>query len=269
VSEGRRLFKNIQRFILHLLTTNVAEVILLIVGLAFKDENGVSVFPLSPLGVLWVNMLTSSPPAFGLGLEPAESNLMKMPPHSTKDGAFTWPVIVDTFSYGIAMGATNLLNFVLVVYAAGNDSLGVDCNKSSGSDCGNVFRARSTVFVTLIFQILLYAFELKSFDRSVFSINPGRPFYKDIWANQTLFWAVVAGMISVVIPVYIPKFNTRVFYQQGIGWEWGLVVGMSIVFVAWCELWKFVRKPLYKAAGWWQEMVIVERPNGKESEKVV
>lgn len=57
VREGRRLFLNIQRFILHLLTTNVAEVLLLIVGLCFIDDDGVSVFPLSPIAVLWVNMV--------------------------------------------------------------------------------------------------------------------------------------------------------------------------------------------------------------------
>ncbi|KAG5342353.1 hypothetical protein C0989_002826 [Termitomyces sp. Mn162] len=126
VQEGRRLFLNIQRFILHLLTTNVAEVVLLIVGLCFIATDGnTSVFPLSPLAILWVNMvresnvdnfnisegmqLTSSPPAFGLGLERAPADLMKRPPHSIKDGVFTWPVIIDCLSYGIMMGATCLV----------------------------------------------------------------------------------------------------------------------------------------------------------------
>lgn len=48
VEEGRRMFDNIQRFVLHLLTSNVGEVILLICGLGFQDSRGFSVFPLSP-----------------------------------------------------------------------------------------------------------------------------------------------------------------------------------------------------------------------------
>ncbi|KAL0948852.1 hypothetical protein HGRIS_008973 [Hohenbuehelia grisea] len=247
VTEGRRIFINIQRFILHLLTTNVAEVVLLIVGLSFIDENGTSVFPLSPLGVLWVNMITSSPPAFGLGLEKAPADLMKRPPHSVKDGAFTWPIIFDTFAYGIVMGATCLLNFVIVVYGRGDSNLGQDCNKkSAGAECDLVFRARSTVFATLIFEILLYAFVLKSLDRSVFNLTPGRAFYRDWWQNKVLFWSVVFGMASVVLPIYIPGFNTNVFYQRGIGWEWGLVIGMTVVFVVFSEMWKLARKPLYR-----------------------
>jgi len=59
IGDGRRIFDNIQRFVLHLLSVNIGEVILLVVGLAFIDEVGQSVFPLSPLAVLWINMITS------------------------------------------------------------------------------------------------------------------------------------------------------------------------------------------------------------------
>ncbi|PPR03337.1 hypothetical protein CVT24_012577 [Panaeolus cyanescens] len=246
VREGRRLFTNIQRFILHLLTTNVAEVVLLIVGLCFIDENGMSVFPLSPIGVLWVNMLTSSPPAFGLGLEKASPDLMRRPPHNIKDGVFSWPVIIDCIAYGIVMGGVCLMSFVIVVYGKGNGNLGADCNHHATAVCETVFRARSTTFATLIFTISLYGLELKSFDRSLFSLNPGVFFVKDLMANPVLLWSAIGGMVSVVLPIYIPGFNNRVFYQRGIGWEWGIVVGMSVVFLVWCELWKFARRPLYK-----------------------
>ncbi|KAL1705443.1 hypothetical protein EV121DRAFT_203537 [Schizophyllum commune] len=246
VSEGRRIFTNIQRFILHLLTTNVAEVVLLIVGLVFIDRDDMSVFPLSPLGVLWVNMLTSSPPAFGLGLEAAYPDLMKRPPHPMKQGVFTWPIIIDTVVYGIVMGATCLASFVIVVYGRGNGELGSQCNHAESDECHLVFRGRSTVFATLIFEILLYALELKSFDRSMFALTPGRAFWKDWWANKVLLGSVVIGMATVVLPIYVPGFNSHVFYQTAIGWEWGIVIGMSLVFVASCELWKIARRGLLR-----------------------
>lgn len=89
IEEGRRMFDNIQKFILHLVTSNVGEVVLLICGLGFQDQLGFSVFPLSPLSILWINMLTSSFPAFGLGREKAASDILQRPPHSTKKGVFT------------------------------------------------------------------------------------------------------------------------------------------------------------------------------------
>lgn len=48
IEEGRRLFDNIQKFVLHLLATNVIQVTVLLLGLVFKDDEGISIFPLSP-----------------------------------------------------------------------------------------------------------------------------------------------------------------------------------------------------------------------------
>ena len=59
VEEGRRMFDNIQKFILHLLAENIAQACTLLIGLAFKDGSGLSVFPLSPVEILWVIMITS------------------------------------------------------------------------------------------------------------------------------------------------------------------------------------------------------------------
>ena len=101
IREGRRMFDNIQKFVLHLLTSNVGEVILLIAGLGFQDESGFSVFPLSPLQILWINMLTSSFPAFGLGREKAASDIMRRPPHDHKMGVFTWQIVTDMLVYGL------------------------------------------------------------------------------------------------------------------------------------------------------------------------
>ena len=49
VEEGRRIFDNIQKFVLHLLSQNIAQACTLLIGLAFKDGSGFSVFPLSPV----------------------------------------------------------------------------------------------------------------------------------------------------------------------------------------------------------------------------
>ncbi|KAK7443736.1 hypothetical protein VKT23_015518 [Stygiomarasmius scandens] len=256
IREGRRMFDNIQRFVLHLLSVNIAEVIVLVLGLAFIDNTGQSVFPLSPLAVLWINMITSGPPAFGLGLEKAALNVMTRPPHSIKAGIFTWPVIIDCFAYGLILGAASMASFVAVVWGRYDGDLGHDCNRGVNADvCEIVFRGRSTVFATMIFCILFYAWELKSLDRPLFNMTPGQPFWVDLWANQVLFWSVVLGIASVPITVYVPGLNTQVFYQRGITWEWGIVVGMTIFFIIACELWKV----LVRSKSWYANI-------GKERE---
>ncbi|KIX01606.1 potassium/sodium efflux P-type ATPase, fungal-type [Rhinocladiella mackenziei CBS 650.93] len=253
VEEGRRMFDNIQRFVLHLLTSNVGEVILLICGLGFQDESGFSVFPLSPLQILWINMLTSSFPAFGLGREKASPDVMERPPHDNKKGVFTWELITDMLVYGTIQGTCCLMTFVFIVYGPGRDGLGVDCNRHYSDSCDVVFRARAAVFAELTWLILISAWEFKAMRRSMFKINPhdtrAFPFFADIWENQFLFWSVVIGAVSVFPAVYIPGLNTSVFKHRGISWEWAPAIVCVFVFVSGMEAWKYIKR----ATGWFKE----------------
>ena len=248
IEEGRRMFDNIKKFILHLLTSNVGEVILLIVGLGFQDAAGSSVFPLSPLQILWINMLTSSFPAFGLGREKASSDIMQRPPHDNKRGVFTTQIIVDMIVYGTIMGACTLLTFVIIIYGPGNGELGFDCNRGYSESCNVVFRARASVFAELTWLILMSAWEFKSLRRSMFSLDPATsesskfPFFKDIYANKFLFWSVIIGALSVFPVVYIPGLNTKVFKHTGITWEWALSFGAVFIFVLGVEAWKATKR---------------------------
>jgi Na+-exporting ATPase len=62
IEEGRRTFDNIKKFVLHLLAENIAQACTLLIGLAFKDGSGLSVFPLAPVEILWIIMITSGFP---------------------------------------------------------------------------------------------------------------------------------------------------------------------------------------------------------------
>jgi potassium/sodium efflux P-type ATPase len=257
IREGRRMFDNIQKFVLHLLTSNVGEVVLLIAGLGFQDGSGQSVFPLSPLQILWINMLTSSFPAFGLGRERASSDIMRRPPHNIKFGVFTPQILVDMVVYGTLMGTCTLLTFVIVVYGVYDGRLGSDCNRTYQTDnyessCEPVFRARAAVFAELTWLILISAWEFKSIRRSMFRLDPASnsrfPFFKDVFENRFLFWAVLIGALSVFPSVYIPYLNTRVFKMVGITWEWGLAFGSIFVFVFGIEMWKWLKR----SKGWFE-----------------
>lgn len=82
IEEGRRMFDNIQKFILHLLAENIAQACTLLIGLVFKGDDGFSVFPLSPVEIMWVIMITSGLPDMGLGFEIATPGILERPPQS-------------------------------------------------------------------------------------------------------------------------------------------------------------------------------------------
>ncbi|KAB8337256.1 hypothetical protein FH972_021558 [Carpinus fangiana] len=249
VREGRRLFDNIQKFLLHLLVSNIAQVILLLCGLAFKDSTGASVFPLSPLEILWVNLITSSFLAIGLGLEQASADIMRRPPRDPRGaGVFTRELITDKCVYGVCMGALCLVAFASVAYGPGRGQLGAGCNDGYNASCDVTFRARATAYATLTALLLVTAWEVKHFTRSLFALDPARfgagpvAACRAVWANRFLFWAVVAGFVVMFPVIYLPEVDVLVFKHKAIGWEWGVVAGCFVAYVACVELWKSVKR---------------------------
>ncbi|KAK9456948.1 hypothetical protein V1511DRAFT_495743 [Dipodascopsis uninucleata] len=248
VEEGRRMFDNIQKFVLHLLSANVAEVILLVIGLAFKDDDGLSVFPLAPLQILWINMITSPGPAFGLSLEPASDDIMERPPHDTKKGVFPWEIILDTMIYGFLMGACLLMSFTIIVYGHGDGNLGYECNSNYNDSCHLVFKARAAMFSQLTWLILISAWEFKSIRRSMFRLSKSSehkfPFFRDMYANKFLFYSVLLAAVSVFPVMYIPGLNDKVFKMKPITWEWSLLAAVMIIYVCGIELWKMMKRKM-------------------------
>lgn len=251
VEEGRRMSENIQKFVLQLLAENVAQAIYLMVGLCFIDRDGVSVFPLAPVEVLWIIVVTSCFPAMGLGLEKASVDVMEKPPKDAKAVVFTWEVIVDMIVYGLIMAACCMVCFITVLHGTGDGELGTNCNSDFNSTCRLVFKSRAAAFATMTWCALILAWEVVDMRRSFFMMNPESetPYtqvFKDIWSNQFLFWSVIFGFASVFPVVYIPVINKKVFLHYNISYEWGFAVGYTVLFWISCEVYKYIKRRYYR-----------------------
>ncbi|EGY21411.1 hypothetical protein VD0004_g4047 [Verticillium dahliae] len=249
IQQGRRLFDNIQKFLLHLLISNIAQVFLLLIGLVFQDDSGTSIFPLSPIEILWANLITSSFLAIGLGLEEAQPDILYRKPHDLRVGVFTFDLVRDKMIYGVCMGSLCLAAFASVTYGPGGGDLGHGCNEGYNPSCDVAFRARSTTFSTLSFLLLVTSWEVKHFQRSLFNMEPEShsgplSVLKTVWKNRFLFWAVMGGFVMTFPVVYIPVINHAVFKHTGITWEWGIVAGCVVVYIALFETWKAIKRKL-------------------------
>ena len=81
VSEGRRIFANIRKVILYLLSTNIAELIFIFLAILIGLP-----LPLYPVQILWINLVTDGVCVIPLGLELAERDVMERQPRETKEG---------------------------------------------------------------------------------------------------------------------------------------------------------------------------------------
>ncbi|KAJ5751320.1 hypothetical protein N7533_008348 [Penicillium manginii] len=225
VEEGRRIFDNIQKFVLHLLSENIAQACTLLIGLAFKDADNQSVFPLSPVEILW-----------------------------SKQGIFTWEVVVDILVYGVWTAALCLAAFSVRMWGFGDGNLARGCNKEWSdeiTDCELVFRARATTFVCLTWFALFLAWEMVDMRRSFFRMQPKSKKYftqwmYDVWRNKFLFWSIMAGWITMFPILYIPVLNDVVFKHKPITWEWGIVAVEVVLFFIGVESWKWAKRIFFR-----------------------
>lgn len=244
VEEGRRIFDNIQKFMLHVLAANVGFVTALLIGLAYKDSTGVSVFQMTPIEILFMLLVGGTFTETGLGFEGASPDILRRPPQSLKHGVFTPEFLLDLVVYGVLMAVCTICTFVAVMFGIWDGDFGENCNIEWGPTCEGVFRARSTCFTVFTWIFLFFAWVLCDARRSFFDgmIHDTRNWAHRLWRNPFLFWSIVGGILIIIPTLYIPTLNTYVFLHVGIDLEWTVVFAAFFFFVASCESWKWAKR---------------------------
>lgn len=251
ISEGRRLADNIQAFVLHLLCQNICQACVLLIGLVFKDESGLSVFPLSSLEVLWVIIVTSSAPAMALGMQKARLNTMSRPPADLKRGIFTNVFFIDLIVYGLIMAALCLGTFLICQFAFGDSNFGLDCNAGYNPSCQTVFQSRAATFCVMVNLSLLLAWQLVDGEASFFNGVEQGHWYSRWWygtwgRNKSLFLIITIGIALEFPLVFIPGLRDVVFLHTYLDWQWAVVIVATILFFASAEGYKWIKRIYYR-----------------------
>jgi Ca2+-transporting ATPase len=104
VEEGRVIYDNIRKFIRYSLTGNTSSVVIMLLAPLFALP-----LPLTPLQILWINLLADGLLALALSVEPAERNVMRRSPYPPKESVFSRGVGRDIIWVGCLMGTVFLL----------------------------------------------------------------------------------------------------------------------------------------------------------------
>ncbi len=103
VSEGRRVYDNILKFIKFLMTSNLGELLTIVIGPLI----GLPV-ALLPIHILWINLVSDGLPAISLSFEKAEKGIMKRPPRPVNQSVFAEGMATHIIWVGIFMAAISL-----------------------------------------------------------------------------------------------------------------------------------------------------------------
>ena len=217
VKQGRKVFSNIQKAILYLMSCNVGEVLTVFMMTMLGWDI------LAPVQLLWINLVTDTLPAIALGLEPVEQGIMKRAPRGRKSNFFSGGVSSSIVYQGILEGL-----LVLTTYQLG-------LNFGPHMDNANLQHADALTmaFLTLGLIQLFHAFNSKYIHQSIFS----RHTFSNKWFN----WAIVISAV-VMAAVELP-FMTKFFDVTELnGLQWLIVLAAGICMIIIVEIVKFCQR---------------------------
>ncbi len=233
VEQGRIIYANIRKFVFFLLSSNVAEIMIIFLAtLAGLPA------PLTAIQLLWLNLVTDGAPALALAMEKGDPDTMDRKPRAKSE-----PIINRSMGLGIFIQTVMQTGAVLTAFF-----LGLAWHLEAGAILppgANVFSfvlnhdwrgvdvqtAETMAFVTLSLCELFRAYTVRSERASIFTIG--------VFSNKYMQYAVGLStallLIVCVVPFLQPIFNTHFLHPR----EWAIVLGLALTPAITEEITKF------------------------------
>jgi Ca2+-transporting ATPase len=227
VEQGRIIYNNIRKFVFFLLSSNVAEIMVIFLATLAGLPS-----PLTVIQLLWLNLITDGAPALALAMEKGDPDIMNRSPRPKKE-----PIINSSMRTGIVIQTITQTGAVLTAFAMGllwelkalgfglpqgTNPLAYLLNFSWHSvNLENVRTAETMAFMTLSLCELFRAYTVRSEKVSLASIG--------IFSNKWMQYAVGSSIALLILVCTVPFlqdiFNTHFMS----GPEWAVVLVLSLI----------------------------------------
>ncbi|MFA6184767.1 MAG: HAD-IC family P-type ATPase [Candidatus Shapirobacteria bacterium] len=179
VEEGRRIFSNIKKVVVYVLSNSFVE-IFLIFGTTLLNIP----IPLTIVQILWIHLICDGPPDIALGFEPKETDLMKQKPKTIRNEKILSPKM-KLLIFGISFLIGGLSLFIFNYFAISS---------------GNLILGRTLVFAIAATVSLIYIFSFKNLKKPIIKTE-------NFFENKVLFFSVLYGFILIFAAIYVPFLN--------------------------------------------------------------
>ncbi|MBE5742698.1 MAG: cation-translocating P-type ATPase [Clostridiales bacterium] len=219
VKEGRGIYENIKKVVGFLLSTNLAEVLVVFITTVILGSISVHLGnPFSPIQLLWINLVTDSLPAIALGMEAVESDVMYHRPKPKNESLFARGLGLKIFLNGILLTVTTIIGYLIGYYQGG-----------AGAH-GHVVGS-SMAFMILAMSQLVQALNMRS-SHSLFKVG--------FFTNKTMNLSLLVCTALTAFVLFVPGVN-GVFGMENLVWWLYLVgLGLSLVPILFMEIAKAV-----------------------------
>ena len=227
VREGRGIVDNIRKFLRYLLSSNMGEVLTVVLGvvgagvIGLKGDGSAVVLPLLATQMLWINLITDSGPALAMGVDPPADDLMARKPRHMSErliDARMWATVIQT---GVVIALVTLLTIDLCLHGGLIDGT------------YDLATARTAGFTVLVFTSMFICFTARSDTTSAFT---------HLFTNAWL-WGAVALSVLLQVAVVNLDFLNLAFGTVPLAFnQWLLCTGTASVVLWYSELRKLVSR---------------------------
>jgi len=177
VLEGRVIYANIRKFISFLLSCNIGEILIIFIAMLVGLKT-----PLLAIQILFINLITDSFPAFALGLEKQEDNVLTENPRDPKEEIVDKKMKVSIGFQAVFLAASVLTSYILALNITNDYATSV-----------------SFAYVTIVVGELVRGYSSRSEKKFIFKMNP--------FSNKYLNYSVLIGLVLLVVTIYVPGVN--------------------------------------------------------------
>lgn len=177
IREGRRIYSNIKKVVMFLLSCNIGEVLIILFATIMNLP-----IPFKPIHLLYLNLISDAFPALALGVEPEEEGIMELPPRRPDE-----KILNKSNLIGIIVSA--LVEAIITLFAF------INILRSGGS----LEEAQTTALITLIIAELIRAYANKTEFRPIK--------LKNLFNNKFLNYSIFISIALSLVIIYVPFFD--------------------------------------------------------------
>jgi P-type Ca2+ transporter type 2C len=239
VREGRGVLDNIRKFLRYLLSSNLAEVLTVFVGVlgagvfglkaTATGSGGAVVLPLLATQILWINLITDTGPALAMGVDPIADDVMVRKPRPRSQRIIDARMGLGVLEGGVVMAALTLLTMDL--FLPGGLIEPIEAWVGAGPH--SLELARTAAFTVLVLTQLFNCFNARSETASAFRAS---------FSNQWLWAAVGLSAALQAAVVHLPFLNLAFGTVPLSASQWGVCVTMASGVLWFSEARKLMRR---------------------------
>jgi len=212
VEEGRVVFANVRKVVKLLLGTNAGEILTLLSALIFLTVDGLII---TPVQILWINLVTDGILDITLAMEPKEKDVMAEPPREQNARIVNKNILFNILIVAIVMAVGTLFMYQNTVN-------------------GNALVAQTVVFTTLAMFQVFNALNCRSLTQSIFKMK--------FAGNPYLLLGMAGSVLLQIGAIYLPFMQNALETAPLALQDWGLIVLVTSSIVVVDEIRKFIQR---------------------------